>query len=78
MKRTYTLSEANATVPLLRTLAAEFADRRTLRRDLARQRYNLEQARTPEGLSQELAELDARIYEHDEVLFSCKIGRAHV
>lgn len=72
MKRTYTLQEANATVPLLRTLAAEFADRRTLRRDLARERFQLEQARTPEGLSHELAELDARIYEHDEVLFSCR------
>jgi hypothetical protein len=72
MKRTYTLQEANAAIPLLRTLAVEFAERRNSRRLLARERHQMEQAKTPEGLSQELAELDARIYEHDEVLFACR------
>jgi hypothetical protein len=69
MKRVYTLQEANAALPLLRAIAAEVIERRTLRRQLHRQREQLEDAATPEGLVQELAELDARICEQDEGMF---------
>lgn len=72
MKRTYTLQEANTALKLVRAIAAELLERRTDRRSLARQREQLEAAQTPEGLRGELAELDARIWEHDEGLTRCK------
>ena len=72
MKRTYTLQQANAALTLVRAIAAELLERRTERRSLARQREQLEAADTPEGLRGELAELDARIWEHDEALTRCK------
>ena len=72
MKRTYTLQEANQVLRLLRSIAVEVVERRTCRRALARQRSQLEAAVTPEGLRGELAELDARIWEHDEALARCK------
>lgn len=72
MKRTYTLPEANQAMKLVRSIAAELLERRTERRALARQREQLEAAATPEGLRGELAELDARIFEHDEGLLRCK------
>lgn len=72
MKRTYTLQEANTALKLVRAIAAELLERRTERRSLARQREQLEAAQTPEGLRGELAELDARIWEHDEGLTRCK------
>jgi hypothetical protein len=72
MNRVYTLPEANRVLRLVRAIAAEFVERRTERRRLDRERYELEHAATPEGLSQELAALDARIWEHDEMLFSCR------
>lgn len=72
MKRTYTLPEANQAMKLVRSIAAELLERRTERRSLARQREQLEAAATPEGLRSELAELDARIFEHDEGLIRCK------
>ena len=72
MKRTYTLQQANAVLTLVRAIAAELLERRTERRSLARQREQLEAADTPEGLRGELAELDARIWEHDEALTRCK------
>jgi hypothetical protein len=68
MKRVYTLPEANACLPLLRSIAAEVIERRELRRQLDREREQLESASTPEGLLLELAELDARICEQDEGL----------
>lgn len=72
MNRTYTLPEANQALKLVRAIAAELLERRTARRTLARQREQLEAAETPEGLRSELAELDARIWEHDEALTRCK------
>lgn len=72
MKRTYTLPEANEALKLVRAIAAELLERRTERRSLARQREQLEAAETPEGLRSELAELDARIFEHDEGIARCQ------
>lgn len=68
----YTLKEANRALKLIRVIAAEMLERRTDRRRLARERAKLESAETPEGLRSELAELDARIWEHDEALYNCK------
>ena len=72
MKRVYTLPEANLALTLLRAIAAEFVERRALRRKLHREREQLERVRTPEGMTQELADLDARVYEQDEALFRCR------
>ncbi len=72
MKRTYSLPEANQALKLVRAIAAELLERRTTRRALSRQREQLESANTPEGLRGELAELDARIWTHDEALARCK------
>lgn len=72
MKRTYTLQEANRVLRLVRAIAVEAVERRTSRRAMARQREQLEAAITPEGLRGELAELDARIWEHDEALARCR------
>ena len=68
----YTLKEANEVLKLVRVIAAEMLERRTERRELARERDRLESANTPEGLRSELAELDARIWEHDEALHNCR------
>jgi hypothetical protein len=73
MMLTYSLHEANDLLKLVRVIAAEMLERRSDRRRLARNREQLEVADTPEGLRKELAELDARIWEHDDVLRSCKI-----
>ena len=72
MMRTYTLPEANQALRLVRAIASELLERRADRRTLARQREQLEAAVTPEGLRSELAELDARIWEHDEAIARCK------
>jgi hypothetical protein len=72
MKRTYSLPEANQALTLVRAIAAELLERRTARRTLSRQRDQLEAAVTPEGLRSELADLDARIWEHDEALKRCR------
>jgi hypothetical protein len=72
MKRTYTLPEANRVLRLVQSIARELIERRNDRRALARKRDQLEAAETPEGLRQELAELDARIWEHDDGMRRCK------
>ena len=72
MKRTYTLPEANQALKLVRAIASELIERRQARRALGRKREQLEAAVTPEGLRGELAELDARIWEHDEGISRCK------
>ena len=72
MKRTYSLPEANQALKLVRSIAAELIERRQARRALGRKREQLEAAVTPEGLRGELAELDARIWEHDEGISRCK------
>lgn len=68
----YNLTEANQLLKLVRVIANEMLERRTERRTLARKRVQLEQAITPESFRRELAELDARIWEHDEALSNCK------
>lgn len=68
MKPVYTLARANRALPLLQAIATEVIERRALRRQMDRQRCELEQVQTPEGLRGELAELDARIYDQDEGL----------
>jgi len=73
MKRTYSLPEANQALRLVRVIAAELVERRAARRLLARQREQLEDAVTPEGLRSELAELDAQIWAHDEALKNCQL-----
>ena len=72
MRRCYTLTEANQLLALVRVIAGEVVERRSDRRRLARRREQLEAAATPEGLRDELAELDARIWEHDDALRLCK------
>ena len=72
MKRIYTLAEANQILPLVRVIAREFSERRSLRRSMRKERDLLEEANTPEGLRSELAELDARIAEQDEALARCR------
>ncbi|MBP8302475.1 MAG: DUF2203 family protein, partial [Planctomycetes bacterium] len=71
MKRNYTLPEANQALTLVRAIASELLERRTERRALSQKRDQLEAAVTPEGLRSELADLDARIWEHDEALKRC-------
>ena len=72
MKHTYSLPEANQALKLVRAIATELIERRQVRRALSRMREQLEAAVTPEGLRGELAELDARIWEHDEAISRCK------
>jgi hypothetical protein len=71
MKRLFSLQEANQALPLVRSIVAEWLERRAERRQLARSRQDLETAVTPEGLRTELADLDARIWRHDEAMADC-------
>ncbi len=71
MRRIYSLPEANKALRLVRAIAHELVERRSERRLLDRKRAELEAAVTPEGLRGELAELDARIWEHDEAIRRC-------
>ena len=64
----FTLDECAAILPLIRSIAAEIVERRNQRRELDRTRTQLETATTPEGLAESLADLDARIFEHDTAL----------
>lgn len=72
MIRTYSLNEANRALPLVRAIATEWLERRAERRALGKRRQELEAAQTPEGLRSELAELDARIWAHDDAIRSCQ------
>lgn len=76
MNRCYSLQEANQALPLVRSIVAEWQERRAERRQLGRQRDELEAAVTPEGLRGELAELDARIWRHDEGMADCLLELA--
>ena len=62
------LDQANQLLPLLRGIAKEILDRRKQRQKLHRLRSKLEKARTPEGLTTALCNLDSRIFEHDQGL----------
>lgn len=59
------LDQSTAILPLIKSVADEMIERRTERRNLSRMRDKLEHATTPEGLTAALADLDARIFEHD-------------
>ncbi|MCA8950304.1 MAG: DUF2203 family protein [Planctomycetes bacterium] len=72
MKRSYSLPEANEAIKLVGAIAGEWLERREQRRVLDRRRRQLEEVSTPEGLRDELAELDARIWEHDEGVARCR------
>lgn len=72
MIRTYSLKEANQALTLVRAVAAEWLERRVERRLLGKRRDELEAAQTPEGLRTELADLDARIWSHDEAIAACR------
>lgn len=66
MSRSYTLTDTNSLLPLVRAIAAEIVERRSERLELLRRRERLEAAYSPEGFSGALADLDARIYRLDE------------
>ncbi len=74
MKSTNLLSldHANRLLPLVKGIAAEVIERRKLRQELSNVREALEKARSPEGLTRALADLDARIYEQDESMCFCQ------
>ncbi|MEC7726555.1 MAG: hypothetical protein VYD05_13630, partial [Planctomycetota bacterium] len=72
MERRYTLKEATEALKLVRVIAGEMLERRNERSTRARRRHLLESAATTEGLRDDLAELDARIWELDEGLRSCR------
>jgi hypothetical protein len=63
MKARYTLKEANQLLRLVRSIAAEVVDRRAERRRLFRLREDLETARTPEGLTSSIADVEARLFD---------------
>lgn len=66
MRRTFTLAETIALLPLVKAIALEVIERRQTRRRLQQQRYEMEGAATPEGLAVALSNLDAEIFAHDE------------
>ncbi len=60
----YTLDQSTTILPLVKTIAQEFVERREQRRLLIRERELLSNAATPEGLNLSLTELDANIFNH--------------
>lgn len=64
----YTLSEANAILPLVKTIARELAERRGERQRVMRLREELEAAVTPEGLGEALAEADGELQGHTDAM----------
>ena len=64
----FTIDQSTSLLPLVRAIADEVIERRNDRQELTRLRDKLESSRTPEGLLQALAALDARIFEHDTAL----------
>jgi hypothetical protein len=61
----FTLDHSSALLPLVRTIADEIVERRGEKHRLGRIRDELESVPTPEGLTRSLADLAARIFEHD-------------
>lgn len=72
MEIRYTLKEANQAMKLVRVIAGEMLERRDERRARATRRHQLESAAKPERMRDQLAELDARIWELDEALLRCR------
>ena len=64
----FTLDQSAALLPLVRTIAGEVVERRGEKHRLGRIRDELESANSPEGLTSSLADLDARIFEHDTAI----------
>ena len=64
----YTLDQSTTILPLVKTIAREFVERREQRRLLIRERELLSNAATPEGLKLSLTELDATIFNHSNGL----------
>lgn len=64
----YTLDQSTSILPLVKTIAQEFVERREQRRFLMRQRELLSNSTTPEGLKDSITELDAAIFEHSSGL----------
>jgi len=62
------LHDANALLPLVKAIGREVVERQATRWRLQHRRQQLEEAATPEGLSQSLADLDARILAQEEAL----------
>lgn len=65
MNTRYSLLEANAILPLIRVIGKEIVERQRVRRALLRQREAMEEARSPEGFTMALSDLDARIFEQE-------------
>jgi hypothetical protein len=77
MEIRYTLKEANQAMKLVRVIAGEMLERRDERRARATRRHQLESAAKPERMRDQLAELDARIWELDEALLTIQFpGRS--
>lgn len=64
----YTLDQSTTILPLVKTIAQEFVERREQRRLLIRERELLRNAATPEGLKLSLTELDTTIFNHSNGL----------
>ena len=64
--RGYSLAEAEQMLPLIEAIAAEISERCNLRRDLHRIRAELEDSKTPEGLSTAIGKVEEDIFAHNE------------
>ena len=61
----FTLDQSSALLPLVRSIGDEIVERRGQKHRMVRIRDELESVATPEGVTGSLADLDARIFEHD-------------
>ena len=64
----FTLDQCSALLPLVGAIADEIVERRGEQQRLVRLRDRLESTNSPEGLTNSLSELDARIFELDSGL----------
>lgn len=62
----YSLAEAERMLPLIRSIAAEIAERHRHRQELHARRNELENASTPESLSVAIADLTAGAFDQSE------------
>lgn len=63
MEPSFTLTEANRLLPLLRSISAEIEERRAERRRLTKLRDDLNAAQTPEGVQHALLEIEDRLFD---------------
>ena len=66
METRYSLAEANRLLPLLRAISAEIEDRRRERRELTKALDDLNEAKTPEGLGDSVAEVETELFRNRE------------